>query len=149
MLSINVASTGPTLGPIIPGIAGTYDASVTATLTSTTGNATLSIADADSGTGRLTNGTTELSSALQVRATNAANPNTAFTNLRGLTNPVALLSYSTALANEPVTITVRQTIAATQALTAGRVHQVASCSSCRPTTPRRDGGVTRARPARG
>ena len=119
MLSINLATTGPTLGPIIPGIAATYDASVTATLTSSTGNATLSIADADSGTGRLTNGTTELSSALQVRATNAANPNTTFTNLRGLTNPVALLSYNTALANEPVTITVRQTIAATQALTAG------------------------------
>ena len=54
-----------------------------------------------------------------MRATNAANPNTTFTNLRGLTNPVALLSYTTALANEPVTITVRQTIAATQALTAG------------------------------
>ena len=54
-----------------------------------------------------------------MRATNAANPNTTFTNLRGLSNPVALLSYNTALANEPVTITVRQAIAANQALTAG------------------------------
>ena len=118
-LTINLAATGPTLGPIIPGIAATYDASMTATLTSSTPNATLSIADADSGTGRLTNGTTELSSALQVRATNAANPNTTFANLRGMNNPVALLSYNTALANEPVTITMRQTIAANQAMTAG------------------------------
>jgi hypothetical protein len=118
MLSLQLGQE-PQLGPIVPGIAATYDASVTATLTSSAGNATLSIADADNGTGRLTNGTSEIATPLQVRATSAANPNTAFTNLRGLTNPVALLTYNTALANEPVTVTVRQAIAATQALTMG------------------------------
>ena len=118
MLSLQLGSE-PQLGPLIPGIAATYDASVTATLTSSAGNATLSVADADNGTGRLSNGTTELATPLQVRATNAANPNTAFANLRGLSNPVALLTYNTALASEPVTVTVRQTIAATQALAMG------------------------------
>ena len=73
----------------------------------------------DSGTGRLTNGATELASALQVRATNTANPNTAFTPLRGLTNPVTLLSYNTWFANDAVTIGFRQAISATEPLTAG------------------------------
>jgi hypothetical protein len=119
MLSLQLANSEPQLGPLVPGVAGTYDASITATLTSSAGNATLSIADADNGTGRLSNGTSEIATPLQVRATNAANPNTAFANLRGLSNPLALLTYNTALANEPVTVTVRQTIAANQALTMG------------------------------
>ena len=78
----------------MPGVAATYDATVTAVLTSTAGNATLTVADVDSGSGRLGNGTTELVNPIQVRATNSANPNTAFLPLRGLSNPVTLLTYN-------------------------------------------------------
>lgn len=119
LLSIQLPASIPPLGPMIPGMAATYDSTFTVTLSTTTPNATLSIADADNGTGRLGNGTSELASVLQVRATNTANPNTAFTNLRGVTNPVSLLSYTTPLAAAPVSVTFRQAIAANQALTAG------------------------------
>ena len=48
--------TVPSLGAFIPGVARTYTAQTTATVTSTAGNATsLTVADPD-GTGRLTNG---------------------------------------------------------------------------------------------
>ena len=119
MLSMQLNNPVAQLGAMVPGVARTYDASLTALLTSTAGNAQLTVADVDSGTGRLTNGATELASALQVRATNTANPNTAFTPLRGLTNPVTLLSYTTYFANDAVTIGFRQAISATEPLTAG------------------------------
>ena len=58
-----------------------------------------------------------------------------------MNNPVALLSYNTALANEPVTITMRQTIAANQAHDRRRPTPSRSCSSSRPR--RRTAGSTR------
>ena len=88
-------------------------------MTSTAGNATLAVEDAGTGTGRLTNGTAMLASPLQVRATNAANPITAFAPLRGSTNPLTLLTYGTWFSNDAVTISFRQPISATEPLTAG------------------------------
>ena len=73
----------------------------------------------DSGTGKLSNGSSEFASAILVRATNAANPSTAFAPLSGLTNPVTLLSYNTWFANDAVTIGFRQPITATEPLIAG------------------------------
>jgi X-X-X-Leu-X-X-Gly heptad repeat protein len=119
VLGLQINNPVAQLGSMVPGVARTYDASVTALLTSTAGNAQLTVADVDSGTGKLTNGTAELASAIQVRATNAANPNTAFTPLRGLSNPVTLLSYNTWFTNDPVTIGFRQAISANEPLTAG------------------------------
>jgi hypothetical protein len=119
MLAMQINNPVAQLGQLVPGVARTYDASVTALLTSTAGNAALTVADVDTGTGRLANGTTQLVNPIQVRATNSANPNTAFTPLRGLSNPVTLLSYSTYFANDAVTIGFRQAITATEPLTAG------------------------------
>jgi hypothetical protein len=119
VLSMQINNPVAQLGQLVPGVARTYDASLTALLTSTAGNATLTVADVDSGSGRLGNGTTELVNAIQVRATNSANPNTAFAPLRGLTNPVTLLSYNTYFANDAVTIGFRQAITANEPLTAG------------------------------
>ena len=103
---------------IVPGVANVYDASVAATVTSTAGNATLSVVDSSQNpNGRLTNQTFAMVSPLQVRATNAANPNTLFGPLTA--TPRALLSYPTWISNDAVTVTVRQPIAANEPLLAG------------------------------
>jgi X-X-X-Leu-X-X-Gly heptad repeat protein len=111
------------LGPLMPGVAAAYETSVGAVVTSSATNATLSVADADSGSGRLVNGTNQLASALNVRATNAANPNTAFAALRGVTNPLVLLTYPNAIANDAVTIRLRQSISATEPLVIGEYRK--------------------------
>jgi hypothetical protein len=103
---------------IVPGLSQVYDASVAATVTSTAGNATLSVFDSSQNpNGRLTNGSFALTSPLQVRATNQANPNSSFVPL--LATPTSLLSYNTWISNDPVTVTVRQAIGANEALLAG------------------------------
>jgi hypothetical protein len=117
LLALDLSSRLAQLGPLIPGVAQNYDTSLGATVTSTAGNATLSVADLGNGSGKLGNGTTELASPLLVRATNAASTGTAFAPLTA--NPVTLLSYASWFANDAVTITLRQPIAATEPLTAG------------------------------
>jgi X-X-X-Leu-X-X-Gly heptad repeat protein len=107
----------------MPGVAAAYETSVGAVVTSSATNATLSVADADGGSGRLVNGTNQLASALNVRATNAANPNTAFAALRGVTNPLVLLTYPNAIANDAVTIRLRQSISATEPLVIGEYRK--------------------------
>ena len=65
------------------------------------------------------NGTTPLAQPLLVRASNSANPNTAFAPLTGASNPLTLLNWNTWVANDPVTIVIRQRIAQNEPLTAG------------------------------
>jgi hypothetical protein len=55
--------------------------------------------------------------ALQVRATNTANPSTVFAPLG--TGPLALLSYPGPVSNEAVTFGFRQNVAANDALRTG------------------------------
>jgi hypothetical protein len=102
---------------IIPGLGQTYQTSVGALVTSTAGNATLSAVDASNGDGRLANGAFALTSPIQLRATNAANPNTAYAALSGTPRP--LLSWSTWVSNDAVTIWLQQAIGANEALLAG------------------------------
>ena len=61
----------PSLGAFIPGVARTYTTQTTATVTSTAGDATLTVTDPD-GTGRLTNGAFTLR--LPVRVNGVAAP---------------------------------------------------------------------------
>ena len=71
-------------GPIIPGVTAEYVPSIAAKVTSTAGEATLAVADPSStAPGKLVNGTYVLESPLQVRATNGANPSTAFAPVAG------------------------------------------------------------------
>ena len=119
VLSLRLANQLATLGSITPGIGRDYDAACAATITSTAGDATLSVADVSNGTGRLANGTSELASPLLVRATNAANPNTVFAPLTGASNPLTLLTWSTWFSNDTVTIGIRQRIAQNEPLLAG------------------------------
>ena len=87
----------------------TYNAGTTANVVSTAGNATLVVTDTSAlAPGHLVNGngTSVLAQALKARATNAANPNTAFADVSG--TPLTLLTY-------PMEITQRRGRAAVPA----------------------------------
>ena len=68
-------------------------------------------------TGHLVNGAFSMPAALQVRATNAANPNTAFAVLGS--GQLGLLSYGGPVSNDAVTVGFKQSIAANDALRTG------------------------------
>ena len=90
-LSLSLGTPTASLGSFIPGVAGEYSSRSPANVISTAGDAALSVADPSSNaTGHLVNGTFSLPQALQVRATNAANPSTVFAPLG--TGPLALLT---------------------------------------------------------
>src|SRR4029077_11000348 len=92
--TLSLTVNGSALFPqMIPGVANDYLASVGATVTSTAGNATLSVADPSSeATGYLVNDTRPLATPLNVRATNAAQPTSVFAPVTGSANPLTLLT---------------------------------------------------------
>ena len=80
------SATPAGFGTFAAGVANTYTASTTANVISTAGNALLVVTDTSStAPGHLVNGngTSVLAQALKARATNAANPNTAFADRLG------------------------------------------------------------------
>jgi glucose/arabinose dehydrogenase len=110
---------GPaSFGQFVAAQANTYTAQTTANVISTAGNATLTVTDA-TGTapGHLINGTSVMPQAMKARATNAANPNTAFGTLSE--NPLTLLTYPAEISNDAVTLQFQQPVAATDALRSG------------------------------
>jgi hypothetical protein len=105
-------------GPFTAGVGKDYDAVTAANVISTAGDAALSVADPSSNSpGHLVNGAFSLPSALQAKATNAANPNSAFGPVSGA--PLNLLAYNNPVSNDTVTLTFRQTIGANDALRTG------------------------------
>jgi sugar phosphate isomerase/epimerase len=110
--------TPASFGAFTPGVAQTYTAQTTATVTSTAGDATLSVADpSTTAPGHLVNGTFSLPQPLQVRARNAANTGTAYNNLGSLLN---LLTYDGPISNDAVSIQFSQRIEADDALRTGQ-----------------------------
>ena len=117
-LSLSLGTPNANLGAFIPGVAGTYSSTIPANVISTAGDAALSVTDpSTNATGKLVNGTFSMPQALQVRATNAANPNTAFAVLGS--GQLGLLSYGGPVSNDAVTVGFRQTVAANDALRTG------------------------------
>jgi hypothetical protein len=105
-------------GPFTAGVGKDYDASTAANVITTAGDAALSVADPSSNSpGHLVNGAFSLPSALQAKATNTANPTSAFGAVSG--NPLNLLAYNNPASNDTVTLTFRQTIGANDALRTG------------------------------
>jgi len=104
------------VGVFAPGVSRSYEATTTATVTSTAGDAMLSVTDpSQSATGRLVNGSFALAERLQVRANaNAFAPLSATAG-----SPLALLSYGGPVSNDSVSIAFRQEIGAGQALRTG------------------------------
>ena len=89
--------------PFTPGADRTYEAGATATVISTAGDATLSVAD-PSGTGRLANGSFALAEPLQARARSGG-----FVLLG--TTPLPLLAYGAPVSNDAVEVAFRQHMA--------------------------------------
>ena len=111
-LSVGLGGT-PSLGTFIPNVARDYTANMTATITSTAGAATLTVADASATqTGKLVNGAHALAQPLQVRAGTAA--------FAPLSVPAALLALTEPVAGEPVPVEFKQSIGERDALRTGR-----------------------------
>ena len=99
-------------GAFTPGVADEYTASTTATVTSTAGDASLTVADPDTADpGHLTNGAFALPSPLRV--------GTPPTPVGGTGSPTSLLTYSGPVSNDPVSVAFSQAIGAGDALRTG------------------------------
>jgi sugar phosphate isomerase/epimerase len=121
-LSLGFPTSTTSFGTFLPATARTYDVGMAATVVSTAGDATLSVTDASStAPGHLVNQAFSLPQALQIRAANAAQPNTSYVALSETAGtPVNLLTYTGPTAGaDPVTIGFRQGIGATDTLRAG------------------------------
>ena len=96
-----------------------YVTSLAANVLSTGGDATLSVADPSAtATGRLVNGAFALPQALQLNATGGGTGG-AFAPLSGAGTPLTLQTYGGPISNDAVTIGVKQSIGATDALRTG------------------------------
>jgi hypothetical protein len=111
-LSVALGSV-PAFAPFQPGVDNDYTVSTTATVTSTAGDAALSVVDPSADhPGHLVNGTFFLPSALQARAGGGT-----FADLSG--SPLALRTWSGPVSNDAVALDLRQHIGRTDALRTG------------------------------
>jgi hypothetical protein len=118
-LSLTVGNTA-SFGAFTPGVAKDYNASTTASVISTAGDATLAIADnSTNATGRLVNGAFSLPAAVQARAVNAGTPAGTFAAVGSASAPTPLLAWTAPVSNDPVTLDFRQSIGAGDALRTG------------------------------
>jgi X-Pro dipeptidyl-peptidase len=116
-LALTIGSA-PSLGTFTPGVDHIYETSTGATVTSTAGDATLSVVDSDTAhPGHLVNGGFVLPSALQAKATKAGTAGTAYNDVSG--NPLNLLSWSAPVSSDAVTLWFSQHIGANDALRTG------------------------------
>ena len=120
-VSQDVPVGGEVAGHVAAHLARDYDLNLAAQVTSTAGNALLTVTDPSAtATGYLVNGTFALASPLQVRSPTAANPNPAYATLPSTAGaPLTLQSYSGPVSNEAVQIALRQSIGANEGLRAG------------------------------
>ena len=101
-------------GAFTPGVQRDYDASTTATVISSAGDGTLSVADASStATGHLVNGAFSLPVALQVGVGGTLAP------VGGSADPTSLKTYTGPASNDAVAVNFRQRINANDALRTG------------------------------
>jgi hypothetical protein len=108
-LSLSLAG-GAVFSPFTPGVAHDYEASVGATVTSSAGDATLTVVD-PAATGRLVNGAFSLAQPVQAAVSGA------FAPVGG--SPLTLHTYTGPASNDPLTIRVKQTIGASEPLRTG------------------------------
>ncbi|MDA0137112.1 ThuA domain-containing protein [Solirubrobacter sp. CPCC 204708] len=121
-LALDIRESG-NLGVFQPGVGRDYDASVDATVTSTATAAALTVHDPSStAPGHLVNGADALDQALQVRATDAANPTSAFAPVSGTRR--SLLAFPAPVTNHRATVEFRQTIGANETLLRGGYGKV-------------------------
>ena len=108
-LALNLGPAA-SLGTLTPGVAKDYETSLAATVTSTAGDATLTVHDPSAtAPGHLVNGSNVLPQALLVNGKTVA----------GSSNPTPLANWTAPVSNGPVTIAFKQSIAATDPLRTG------------------------------
>jgi autotransporter-associated beta strand protein len=118
-LSLTLDAPG-SFGAFTPGVSKPYFASTRATVTSTAGDALLSVADPSSfGTGHLVNGSFILPEPLQARARNAANTGTAYNNVGSSASPLNLLTWSAPVSGDALSLEFSQLVKATDPLRTG------------------------------
>ena len=112
--------TPASFSPFIPGLGKDYATSMTATINSSAGDATLSVADPSAtATGRLMNGSFALEAPLQVSATSPNGASAPQSAVGGSAAPTKLLTYAGPLGAEAVMLNFKQTIGGTEALRTG------------------------------
>ena len=111
--TLSLALGTASFGTFTPGVAKEYDATATATVTSTAGDATLSVADpAPTAPGRLVNAAFSLAQPVQAAAGTGT-----FAPI-GAT-PQTLHSYGGPVSNDALTLRFKQAIGASEALRTG------------------------------
>ena len=112
--------TPAAFGAFTPGVAKIYDASTSANVISTAGDAALTVADPSStATGHLVNGSFSLPQPLTAKASSAGGTGGAFAPVGGAANPTTLLTYAAPVSNDAVGVTFEQAIGASDALRTG------------------------------
>jgi hypothetical protein len=108
-------------GAFTPGVDRAYDASTTANVISSAGDAALSVSDpGGTATGRLVNGAFALTEPVQASASGAGGLGGALASLSTTAGaPLSLLTYAGPVSNGAVSIAFRQHIGASQALRTG------------------------------
>ncbi len=107
-------------GVFTAGLAQDYFATQTATVLSTAGSSTLTVSDpSTTATGYLVNGTYALAQPLLVKASSPLGAGGSYLPIGGSASPTTVLTYTAPVANDPVTITFKQSIAATDPLRTG------------------------------
>jgi len=118
-LSLDIGNAA-SLGTFVLGVAADYTATMPATVTSTAGDATLTAADPSAtATGHLVNGPYVMAQPLQLRATDAASPDTPYGALTGTASPLTLLTWAGPVSADAVTVGFKQSIGATDPLRTG------------------------------
>ena len=113
-LSLELGAPG-SFGSFQPGVTREYAASTTATVTSSAGDATLSVADHSStDTGKLVNGSYTLAQRMQVRSGTAA-----FAPVGGATSPTVLFAYHAPVTRGLVGVEFKQSVGETEGLRSG------------------------------
>ena len=98
-------------GAFTPGVAKDYEASTSANVISTAGDAALSVVDPGASPGRLVNGAFSLAQPVQAAVSGAFAPVGAA--------PLTLHTYTGPVSNDPLTIRFKQTISASEPLRTG------------------------------
>jgi uncharacterized protein (TIGR03118 family) len=107
-------------GQFAPAVAMDYNASTTADVLSTAGDATLSVSDPDpTAPGHLVNGAFALPQPVQADATSPLGTGSAFAPVGGSAAPTTLLTYSGPVSHDLATIAFKQTIGANDPLRTG------------------------------
>ncbi|MDA0179614.1 DUF1080 domain-containing protein [Solirubrobacter phytolaccae] len=113
-LAVSLSGGQSSLGTFIPGVDRDYTASTIATVTSTAGEAALTVVDpGTTNVGKLVNGTHALPQPLQVKAATGA-----FAALSG--SPLTLKSFADPVSGSEVTVDFKQPVAKTDGLRTGQ-----------------------------